>query len=50
MLSNVEFKNTPGAMPQTKKFEGEKPLSVSSSQDAFAGKTAVEPPSPGFSN
>lgn len=50
MLSSVEFKGAPGAMPQTKKFEGEKPLSVSSAQDAFSGKTADKPPSPGFSN
>jgi hypothetical protein len=47
MLSNEEFK---GAMTQTKKFEGEKPLEVNSAQDKFAGATASKPPSPGFSN
>ena len=47
MLSNEEFK---GAMAQTKKFEGEKPLDVSSAQDNFAGATASKPPTPGFSN
>jgi hypothetical protein len=47
MLSNEEFK---GAMPQTKKFEGEKPLEISSAQNKFAGATAAKPPSPGFSN
>jgi hypothetical protein len=47
MLSNEEFK---GAMPQTKKFEGEKPLEISAAQDNFAGATASKPPSPGFSN
>jgi hypothetical protein len=47
MLSTEQFK---GAMPQTKKFEGEKPLSISNAQDNFAGATALKPPSPGFSN
>jgi len=47
MLSNEEFK---GAMPQTKKFEGEKPLEVKATQDNFAGATASKPPTPGFSN
>jgi len=47
MLSNEEFK---GAMPQTKKFEGEKPLEINAAQDNFAGATASKPPSPGFSN
>jgi hypothetical protein len=50
MLSSVEFKSASGAMSQTKKFEGEQPLHVSSAQDAFTGKTAPTPPKPGFSN
>ena len=45
--SNEEFK---GAMPQTIKFEGQKPVKTSSEQDSFAGATASKPPSPGFSN
>lgn len=47
MISSVEFK---GAMPETSKFDGEKPLQTSSAQDNFAGATASKPPSPGFSN
>lgn len=50
MLSHEEFKDASGAMPQTKKFEGENPLTISSSQDAFTGRTASAPPHPGFSN
>jgi hypothetical protein len=47
MLSSEEFK---GAMPQTTKFEGKKPLEISNAQDNFAGATAPKPPSPGFSD
>jgi hypothetical protein len=47
MLSNEEFKS---AMPQTKKFEGEKPLEIHDVQNQFAGATALKPPTPGYSN
>lgn len=47
MLSNEEFK---GSMPETAKFDGEKPLTTPSTQDGFTGATASKPPSPGFSN
>jgi hypothetical protein len=47
MISSVEFN---GAMPETTKFDGEKPLTPSSAQDDFAGATASKPPSSGASN
>jgi hypothetical protein len=47
MISSVEFN---GAMPETAKFDGKKPLPTSNAQDGFTGATASKPPSPGFSN